>query len=97
MKKILILSMALVLVVAFLAADPAQAWHRQRHHHGHFSFGFFVAPPVVVAPPPIYYRSYPSYDYYDYGYREWVPGYWGWRRDGDRWERDWVPGYWRSR
>jgi hypothetical protein len=100
MKKLLIIGA--VLVALMLVNEDAFARSRfHGHGHSHFSFGLFVAPPVFVAPPPVYYRSY--YPPYDYGYyprssRVWIPGYWGWRRGPyGGWERAWIPGYWNWR
>jgi len=93
MKKILLLST--LLLVFFLTTGIASAW---------VSFGFglpvppvVIGPPVVTAPPPAYYPyPYPYYGpgYYGYyGYRAWVPGYWGggWTNHG--WGRVWHRGH----
>jgi len=73
--------------------------------HGRFGFGIFFAPPIIIAPAPVYPYpySYPHYYYppppygpHDYyGNREWVPGRWEERWGPYGWERVWVPGYWR--
>ena len=73
MKKVLMIGM--VLLIILLAAGPALAW--RGHHGGHSHFGVFIGPPVIfVPPPPAFYRYYYPPDYYDPGYRVWVPGYW---------------------
>jgi len=94
MKRLLIVGA--ILVTLLLTTGAAFAWGGHRGH-SHFGFGLFIAPPVVVAPPPVYHRSY--YPPYDYGYyprsdRVWIPGYWGWRQTPYGWEREWIPGYW---
>lgn len=89
----------MLLTAMLLTAGSASAWGG--HHRGHFGFGFFIGPPVIVAPPPVYYRGYyPPYrsygpGYYDYGYRVWVPGYWEEQWTPYGWDRVWIPGYWR--
>jgi uncharacterized RDD family membrane protein YckC len=97
MKKILMITIALLTLA--LTAGVASAWPG----HPHFGFGLFIAPPAIWAPPPVYYRAYyPPYgyygpDYYDYGYRVWVPGRWQERWTPYGWRRYWVPGYWEYR
>ena len=91
MKKILLISM--LLAVLFLTTGTASAW---------VSFGFrlpgppvVVGPPVVTVAPPPYYPypyAYPYYGYY--GYRTWVPGYWGGGWVGHGWGRAWHGGHW---
>jgi len=97
MKKIIMIS--LILLAIFLSSESALAW--RGHHRGHGRFGVFIAPPVWIAPPPVYYRGYyPPSSYYgpDYYYREpyrdWVPGHWEERWTPYGWERVWIPGYW---
>jgi hypothetical protein len=76
MKKILMISM--VLLIILLAAGPTSAW--RGHPWGHSHFGVFFGPPVFyVSPPRVYPRYYSRY-YYPPGYyypgdRVWVPGY----------------------
>ena len=97
MKKLLMIS--LILLAIFLSSESALAW--RGHHRGHGRFGVFIAPPVLIAPPPIYYRGYypppgyygPDY-YYREPYRDWVPGHWEERWTPYGWERIWIPGYW---
>lgn len=94
MKKILLFST--LLLVFFLTTGIASAWVS-------FRFGpllppVVVGPPVVTVAPPAYY-PYP-YAYYGpgyYGYRVWVPGYWGggWTHHG--WGRVWHRGHWAHR
>ncbi len=88
MRKILIISVALITIL--LTSGMASA-----HWRSHFSFGVFLPPPVVWAPPVVVSPGYPAYGYYDYGYRSWVPGYWGSRWTPYGWTRVWIPGYWR--
>jgi hypothetical protein len=89
----------MTLLTLVLTTGVASAWHS----HSHFGLGLFFAPPVVLPPPPVYFRAhYPPYgyyspDYYDYGYRVWVPGYWEKRWTPYGWRRSWVPGYWEYR
>ena len=98
MKKILLLST--LLLVFFLSTGISSAWVS-------FHFGIpvppvVVGPPVVAAPPPAYYPypyGYPYYygpGYYGgyYGFRAWVPGYWGWGWTNHRWGRVWHGGHW---
>jgi len=97
MKKIIMISV--ILLAIFLSSESALAW--RGHHRGHGRFGVFIAPPVWIAPPPVYYRGYyppssyygPDY-YYSEPYREWVPGHWEERWTPYGWERVWIPGYW---
>jgi hypothetical protein len=94
MKKILLI--ASFLLVFVLTASVASA-------HGSFHFRFFlppvvIGPPVISAPPPAYYPD-PN-GYYGpgyYGYRAWVPGYWGTEWTGHGWVRVWHPGHWEYR
>jgi hypothetical protein len=94
MKKILMIGM--VSLIILLAAGPASAW--RGHPRGHSHFGVFFGPPVIYfTPPPVYYRYYYPPDYYDPGYRVWVPGYWDYRETPYGWERIWIPGHWEWR
>lgn len=91
MKKILIVSM--VLATILLTSGVASA-----HWRSHFSFGVFLPPVAVWAPPPVVYPGYPPYGYYSpgyYGYRAWVPGFWESRWTPYGWRRVWIPGHWR--
>jgi len=94
MKKILMIAMVLLTLV--LTAGVASAWHS----HPHFGLGLFFAPPVFLPPPPVHFRAYyPPYgyyapDYYNYGYRVWVPGHWERRWTPYGWQRSWIPGFW---
>jgi hypothetical protein len=94
MKKLLVLAM--VSLILFLAAGPASAWYGHGYHPGGRShFGFFIGPPVFFAPPlPVYPRYYYPQEYYDPGYRVWVPGYWDYRGTPHGRERVWFPGHW---
>lgn len=100
MKKILVIS--LTLLVILLTTGVASAWHRHHFSHRHHShFGVFIGSPFVLIGPPVYHRPY--YPYYrayppeGYGYQVWVPGYWEERWTPHGWEKVWVPGYWRYR
>ncbi len=97
MKKSLMI--APFLLVLFVIPGIASA-------HVSWGFGFSVplGPPVVSVPSRAYYPY--SYGYYGpgsygpgsyYGYRAWVPGYWGrvWTYGG--WARVWHRGHWESR
>ncbi|MGQ9646355.1 MAG: hypothetical protein ACUVWO_07455 [Thermodesulfobacteriota bacterium] len=103
MKKILILSIASLVLV--LSVGPASAWYGHRPYpRSHFHFGVFIGPPVILLPPPppvryYYDRSDPPVDYYEYDRvdRVWVPGYWEYRKGPYGWERFWVPGHWEWR
>ncbi len=94
MKKILMISM--VLLIILLAAGPASAW--RGHFRGHSHFGIFFGPPgFYVPPPPVYYPYYYPPNYYYPGYRVWVPGYRGYRETPYGWGRAWIPGHWEWR
>jgi len=105
MKKILLVG--LVLLIFSLTVEPASAWYKQRFHpRGRSHHRAFIGPPVILLPPPppparyYYYRSYPPRDYYDYyerGYRVWVPGHWEHRRTPYGWKRVWIRGHWEWR
>ncbi len=95
MKKILVFGV--VLVTLFIITSPVSAWHRPHYHGG---FGIVIRPPVILLPPPppVYYSPpywYYRPSYYEYGYREWVPGHWEERWTPYGWEKVWIPGHWR--
>lgn len=97
MKKVLM--MAMVLLIVLITVGSASAWHRHPRGHRH-QFGVFIGPPVIYVPlpPPVrYHYYYPPYDYYDRGYRVWVPGYWDTRWTSYGWERVWIPSHWEWR
>jgi hypothetical protein len=99
-RSILIL---LILISFLITTDIASARDGRHYYHGpSYRSGFYISPPVIRIAPPVHYRPYyPSYriyppaDYYEYGYKVWVPGYWEERWMPYGWERVWVPGYWR--
>jgi hypothetical protein len=95
MRKVLILSV--ILVTLLLSTGMASA-----HWRTHFSFGVFLPPLAILAPPPAVVVTPDSppygYGYYGPGYygpRVRVPGYWEDRWSPYGWRRVWIPGYWR--
>jgi len=81
------------------------SWHGHHHHDGFWwELGLGLVVPFIFVPPPVYYCGYysPPYDYYypdhgyqyrQYKYHKWLPGYWLWNSYLGNWE--WSPGYWR--
>lgn len=71
MKKLIMIS--LILLVIFLTSGSALAQYRHQHNrHYHSHFGIFISPPPIwIGPPAIIYSEYypPPYyyppDYYD--------------------------------
>jgi len=97
MKKILLVGILLLVFSVTTGIASARVF---------FGFGpslppVVIGPPVVTVPPPAYYPDPYAYygpNYYGYyGYRVWVPGYWGggWTHHG--WGRVWHRGHWRYR
>jgi hypothetical protein len=97
MKKLIFIAITLIGIAILLSSGPAFAWRG----HGHGRFGVFIAPPLLLPPPAVFFRGYyppPSYygpGYYNDPYRAWVPGHWDQRWTPYGWQRIWVPGYWR--
>ncbi len=96
----MLISIIFMILVLTVGAAFASGWgnhHRHYRYHGYSSFGIFIGPPVIWA-PPIYHQYYyppPVYEGPSYYDRAWVPGHWEERYGPYGWERVWVPGYWR--
>jgi hypothetical protein len=95
MKKLMVGTLALVVLLLGVSAGPAVA----DHSRGGFGFGFSIGPPAYYSSYPSYggyYRGYNGPGYYGPGYygRAWVPGHWTTRWTPYGWQRVWVRGYW---
>ncbi len=100
MKKEILISGTVFLIILLATGGAfASGWGHQGHYryHGHSSFGIFIGPPLIWAPPVYRPYYYPPPVYYGPSYddRAWVPGHWEERYGPDGWDRVWVPGYWR--
>ena len=94
MKKALLI--CIVLLITLLAVGQALAW--RGHPRVYSPFGIFIGPPVFFVPPPsVYPRYYYPPNYYDSGYRVWVPGHWDYRDTPYGWGRLWIRGHWEWR
>ncbi len=94
MKKVLLI--CIVLLITLLAVGQALAWRGHPRVYSHF--GIFIGPPVFFVPPlSVYPRYYYPPNYYDSGYRVWVPGHWDYRDTPYGWERLWIRGHWEWR
>jgi len=94
MKKALLI--CIVLLITLLAVGQALAW--RGHPRVYSPFGIFIGPPVFFVPPPsVYPRYYYPPNYYDSGYRVWVPGHWDYRDTPYGWGRLWIRGHWELR